>query len=596
MPMLKTLDGYGSCSNIDDYLAFGKRGEGHEAAVERYLMGDGTRALAFGHSPDLPDSQHGWHEAMDAARKAWGKDRPPAWFTEKFPDRKWRTYYHFIISPSPADHASSEDVAWLARSWLEAEWPSAQGYQWIYSVHDDNGARAMHAHVVLNAVNISTGNKVQISRRKSDRLAATLQEIAGERGMAQLESLPSRRAAIRRGEERTRQWARRTAAERGLAARGERSWVAEIRQAIDEAVEAEADWAGFRARVERAGIDIEFSRRGIGYRHPGIDGNRPKVLGETLGTDYTEDGVLARLAGGLDASGGGNAPARAEGPGRAVARNRLATAMSSVGWRRRSTRQAQLIANALAFIREEGVASVPELSRLVDEARETREELAGRLRTIRAAALGAAEARDRAMAMESARQELKAMPSGPWPKETRDRRAALVERITDAQEFCRSRLAASGEWLAENGLAGEGEARQAEAILLECRSRAGELASEAAAAAARLEEALQASKAVDVVLGNPISELHRTGGARLSLARRRTSTTVRRPPQTPRFDSAESARLRALAAARRVDRNDILPARSPVRGQVAATAGKDGVETEKDVRWDPRGSVAAIRR
>ena len=236
MPFLKTISGgAGSCKQVDDYLSFGHRSvEDHEERMERYLAGDksASRSMAFGHSPGLPDSPFGWHKVMDATRKRFGKDKPPEWFEKKRksnPNLIWRNYYQWILSPDPRDHASAEEVGQLAQEWCERVWPADQGWQWIWSVHDDNASGVMHAHIILNAVNASTGLKVQISSEDSDMLDHQAQKIGEEHGMNFFPDLADWRAAVREGRQTpTIQSVRMSAAERSLRRRGRRSWVAAV--------------------------------------------------------------------------------------------------------------------------------------------------------------------------------------------------------------------------------------------------------------------------------------------------------------------------------------------------------------------------------
>lgn len=303
MPFLKTLSGgEGSCKQVDDYLSFGHRSaEDHEERMEKYLAGDksASRSMAFGHSPGLPDTPYGWHKVMDATRKRFGKDKPPEWFENKRrsnPDLVWRNYYQWVLSPDPRDRASAEEVGQLAQEWCERVWPADRGWQWIWSVHDDNASGVMHAHVILNAVNANSGLKVQITPEDSDSMARVAQEIAGEHGMGMLPDLSERRKAIREGRRKpTAQSVRMSEAERSLRRRGGRSWVAEIRDAIDRSIANSSNWDEFVERFEADGFTVEWSRRGIGYRHPDSGGHDKKVLASSLGLNYDEFGIRARL-------------------------------------------------------------------------------------------------------------------------------------------------------------------------------------------------------------------------------------------------------------------------------------------------------------
>ena len=105
-----------------------------------------------------------------------------------------------------------------------------------------------------------------------------------------------RRKAIREGRRKpTAQSVRMSAAERSLRRRGGRSWVAEIRDAIDRSIANSSNWDEFVEMFEADGFTVEWSRRGIGYRHPDSGGHDKKVLASSLGSNYDEFGIRARL-------------------------------------------------------------------------------------------------------------------------------------------------------------------------------------------------------------------------------------------------------------------------------------------------------------
>lgn len=314
MPMLKTLEGYHGTQDIDEYLAFGaKTNNDHLDTMQGYLAGkNGTRALVFGHSEHFTDAQYGWSRIMEATRKEWHKDTMPEWFVARYGSKQeaskhWRDYYQFIISPDPRDHASAKDVAELTRQWCQQNFPDSKGYQWIYSVHADNENGIMHAHVILNAVNASTGEKVQISNGDAIKLARTLQKTAPELGMSQMQDIVAYRnnnwteyrgvevsPRVRR-DQKTEQAEKISAAERAMVARGARSWIHEIRVAVNKAAAEAKDLYELVLLCEGQGIRVEYTRNGIGFRHPDSTGSDKKALGCTLGAAYTEEGLKARL-------------------------------------------------------------------------------------------------------------------------------------------------------------------------------------------------------------------------------------------------------------------------------------------------------------
>lgn len=458
MPFLKTISGgAGSCKQVDDYLSFGHRSmEDHEERMERYLAGDksATRSMAFGHSPGLPDSPFGWHKVMDATRKRFGKDRPPEWFERKRqsnPDLVWRNYYQWVLSPDPKDRASAEEVGQLAQEWCEMVWPAEQGWQWIWSVHDDNANGVMHAHVILNAVNSSNGLKAQITPEDSDNMARVAQEIAREHGMGTLPDLSERRKAMREGRQApTIQSVRMSAAERSLRRRGRRSWVAEIRDAIDESIANSSDWDEFVERFEADGFKVEWSRRGIGYRHPDSGGHDKKVLASSLGLNYDEFGIRARLGIPVDVVNGEASsrisrrqghnfqdPSTGYSPHHRGLENTLRSRIAAKS-RRRGVGAISAGIKALSFISADGYGSVSEVEEACRSQMLKVEAMEHEVHEIESSISIAEDVIERSKRIESARAriaELESLPS--FTQSERKERNTLLLQVDEDAAFCK---------------------------------------------------------------------------------------------------------------------------------------------------------------
>lgn len=458
MPFLKTISGgSGSCRQVDDYLSFGHRSvEDHEKRMERYLAGDksASRSMAFGHSPGLPDTPFGWHKVMDATRKRFGKDKPPEWFEKKRksnPDLVWRNYYQWVLSPDPRDRASAEEVGQLAQEWCERVWPAEQGWQWIWSVHDDNANGVMHAHVILNAVNSFNGLKAQITPEDSDTMARVAQEIAREHGMGTLPDLSERRKAIREGRQApTIQSVRMSAAERSLRRRGRRSWVAEIRDAIDKSIDNSSDWDEFVERFEADGFTVEWSRRGIGYRHPESGGHDKKVLASSLGSNYDEFGIRARLGIPVDVVKG-------EASSRIARRQEHKSQFPSSGYSPRprgleDALRSRITANtslrgigaisagikALSVISADGYSSVSEVEEAFRSQMLKVEAMEQEVHEIESSISIAEDVMERSERIASARARLDELESLPSITQTeRIERNALLDQIDDDTAFCK---------------------------------------------------------------------------------------------------------------------------------------------------------------
>lgn len=492
MPFLKTISGgAGSCKQVDDYLSFGHRSmEDHEERMERYLAGDksATRSMAFGHSPGLPDSPFGWHKVMDATRKRFGKDRPPEWFERKRqsnPDLVWRNYYQWVLSPDPKDRASAEEVGQLAQEWCEMVWPAEQGWQWIWSVHDDNANGVMHAHVILNAVNSSNGLKAQITPEDSDNMARVAQEIAREHGMGTLPDLSERRKAMREGRQApTIQSVRMSAAERSLRRRGRRSWVAEIRDAIDESIANSSDWDEFVERFEADGFKVEWSRRGIGYRHPDSGGHDKKVLASSLGSNYDEFGIRARLGIPVDVVNGEASsrisrrqghnfqdPSTGYSPHHRGLENTLRSRIAAKS-RRRGVGAISAGIKALSLISADGYGSVSEVEEACRSQMLKVEAMEHEVHEIESSISIAEDVIERSKRIESARAriaELESLPS--FTQSERKERNTLLLQVDEDAAFCKMAFSK----IATEVSGAESYANEAVIILHRLRNELGDL-------------------------------------------------------------------------------------------------------------------------
>ncbi|MBP3885992.1 MAG: relaxase/mobilization nuclease domain-containing protein, partial [Olsenella sp.] len=291
----------GSTKDLDDYLYLGPK-SGRTAAIEGYLEhghGMNHRPLAFGKTPELRhEGEHGWSREMDRTRKAWDKDFD-------------RTYYHFTISADPEDHVGPEELRDVGLEWVRRALPGTQA---VVSVHADNAGGIMHAHIVVNSVYPDTGRKIHRSNADVEREADICQDICREHGLGTLPYLRDlRRRAREAGRASISEQAERTSVtEREMRARGARSWVGEIRDAVDACVATSRSWAEFEREMAARGLGIRRPRRGgVTYSHPDSTGHTYRIRSERLGLAYTEEGIRARIATSLDsAEGGAGAPAR----------------------------------------------------------------------------------------------------------------------------------------------------------------------------------------------------------------------------------------------------------------------------------------------
>lgn len=483
MPMLVTINGYHGTQNIDEYLAFGPKHEkGHIQTMQDYLAGNGgTRALQFGHSCHFNNNQYGWSAIMEATRKKWRKDVMPQWFIDRYGSaeeagRHWRDYTQFIISPDPRDNANAKDVAELARQWCQKNFPDKEGYQWIYSVHADNENGIMHAHVILNAVNDKTGRKVHITDGKAISLARNLQTIAPELGMSQMQDIVAQRLGERteyrgiektprlRRDQKTNQPEKISAAERNLVARGQRSWIHEIRVAVNNAAAEANGFFNFVALCEKQGIMVEWSRNGIGFRNS----ESMKALGCSLGSAYTEEGIKARLGQLFDGE-----TTRWRKP----ARTKTYTRYQVIGMELRAlgikasydTTPATLadrlednprwthnkpkdVIASIATIRKYNITSREGLRRAIEEQSAIAADKYKYASELQTSLDQTQKAFDAAVAARDAKVKLAQLPDVRfWDTETRRKRNELENALTEQTEIAQSILAKADTWLQENG-------------------------------------------------------------------------------------------------------------------------------------------------
>lgn len=251
MVMLKTIEAHtGGCVDVQDYL-------------ER----DG-RAEALYVSPSIGDPGR-WAERMDAHRRRGGKDF----------GRKW---YHFVMSPDPADYPTVDDVMALARDWAEENYP---GREYAIAIHADNEHEVRHAHVILNAYDPTTGGKVQRSNAKIRAEWESCQLLGQVHGMTPLECLPL-------SERKRTQPVVYTRAEREMLAKGITPYKEAIRRAVRDTAPECRDFSEFQRRLAERGIEARRTRRGITYR----DAKGRAAKDAKLGDEYTLSGLNERFA------------------------------------------------------------------------------------------------------------------------------------------------------------------------------------------------------------------------------------------------------------------------------------------------------------
>lgn len=317
---------------------------GHTGArgVMRYLERDG-RALARdflnigapieGWEGDLP--RYGacdWAAEMDSVREAAGNGR--AWR-----GRAARTWKHYVLSPDPGSRVDLSTLRELAVEWASEHFPD---HQVAIVYHDDNEGRIPHAHVVVNNTSLETGRRLQVPDPLE--LNRSFQRLEAERGLPHLSNEPLARPTAR---------ARRSRGERAAEARGERSWVADIRTRADVARALAASPAEYRSLLAAMGVELaDAARRGPrrDWAYSLADSPSRRIRGERLGLDYGRASVCAAVIGGappIDRGAAIRAAREAVAVDGRAELDRLANAASTI-WRRRARSLAALDGMAAA--------------------------------------------------------------------------------------------------------------------------------------------------------------------------------------------------------------------------------------------------------
>ena len=240
-----------------------------------YLTRDG-RALAadYINCSEIDGSGREVWRQMDDTRRLFGTDRPDI----HSPNGRMRTFEHFIISPDPRDHVDLPTLRSLATAWAERHFGD---YEVAIYYHDDNSKGILHAHIVVNNVNLVDGRRIapKLAAGSYRRMDLDLQETARKLGLRAFESTAARAAARKGGPvPATVQDIARTRGEQAIVDAGGYSWKEDIRQRMR--------CAGMEVRVSRSGEWV-YALAG----HPTW-----QVSGKRIGFDFSRFGIERWLA------------------------------------------------------------------------------------------------------------------------------------------------------------------------------------------------------------------------------------------------------------------------------------------------------------
>lgn len=229
-----------SCSNIKDYLE--KENEKEE-----------SRAIKKS-SENINDIEN-WDKEMEMTKVLYDK-------------KDGRQYTHIIQSfdkepdnpnynPEKINQAGEE----LIKKYAD------EGYQIVIVTHDDTDN--LHNHIIINSVNLETGEKIQMSNKDTEELRKKNDEICKEYGLRTLDE--SKELKDQREKEQGRQPESRKTDEKWIADRGE-SWKSkEFREPLQEIfnrtdIKNEQD---FEKALEEKNLEIkkEYNNGAITYRN-----------------------------------------------------------------------------------------------------------------------------------------------------------------------------------------------------------------------------------------------------------------------------------------------------------------------------------------
>ena len=278
MPFVKPISGHTKLGAAQRYL------EREGRALARDFLNLDAPMAGIGED-GLPEyREYDWASIMDETREKLGNDSP-------FKGRKARTYKHYVFSPDPRDAVSLSQLRSVTMSWVEENFGD---YEVAVVYHDDNEHHIPHAHVVVNNTNLATGRRLQDPDPRA--LKRSAQRIAREQGLSCYEDEPRdpETGVIPDSEA----YARRNAhiVERDRMARGEYSWVGDIRARVDVAKGIARSPEDFQRALREMGVNVRESASRKGDWVYSLAGTPSRqVTGSKLGASYSRREVTGWL-------------------------------------------------------------------------------------------------------------------------------------------------------------------------------------------------------------------------------------------------------------------------------------------------------------
>ena len=148
-------------------------------------------------------------------------------------------------------------------------------YEFVLTTHIDKDH--VHNHLIFNAVSFTDHKHYHSNKRSYHYIRRTSDRICKEHGLS----------VIIPGQDKGKSYIEHTATQAGT------SYKAKLKEAIDRLIPASADFEDLLRRLQREGYEI---KRGKYVSCRASDQERFTRM-KTLGVDYTEDAITARIAG-----------------------------------------------------------------------------------------------------------------------------------------------------------------------------------------------------------------------------------------------------------------------------------------------------------
>ena len=271
-------------------------------AIRSYLERNG-RALAFdylnldapvlrGNLGELPEyGDFDWSAAMDGTRRDYGSN-------SDWGGKRARTFKHYIFSPDPSDDLDIESLRRLATAWAEQCFPD---HEVAIVCHNDNAAHVLHAHVVVNNVNLATGKRLREDDPRALKKAA--QELARKMGLSFFGDAPEGPRGNAKSDKsyrpRTKQRVYKRKAEAEIEAKGEYSWVGDIRSRVAIAKGIANFEQEFRSMLRGMGVEVSDNSpkaRRRDWLYSRADYPTRRVSGEKMGLSFGKQAMQEAFA------------------------------------------------------------------------------------------------------------------------------------------------------------------------------------------------------------------------------------------------------------------------------------------------------------